>query len=237
MSKSKTDTARAHIRPWYEAARLIAGIDGDPNLKYLLTLVHGHTNHAKGYAWASQETLAEEMGVSLSTFERAWREAKSRGLVGVRRIREKTDKQYNHYWLDFARLKQSQAKREHPSPVKDAPTSEHPSKQPRAPFTGERSTRQNDPKAPFTSEGEGSDLGFDLGSNEVTSAPSAQTPAPQDNRDPKHPGQAATDATSELLHGQIRERIAKAKAKQWRPDPEEVRKAAIGLPKATIISD
>jgi biotin operon repressor len=73
----------------------------------LLFLIDRHTNDEKGFAWASQETLAWEMGVSRSTVQREFRRARRMGIVVSRTIRGgkgKTD-QHNEYYLDVERMK------------------------------------------------------------------------------------------------------------------------------------
>ncbi len=96
--------------PWYVLSDLIAGIETPVTVKYLLERILRYINTGKGVAWPSQKTLAEEMGVSLSTVERTVAEAKRLGVLGVGLVRTgkgKTD-QFNQYWLDLARLKQLQ---------------------------------------------------------------------------------------------------------------------------------
>jgi hypothetical protein len=113
-------------QPWYIAG-LIAGIDATPTLRYFLTLIQRHTNSRKGFAWASQETLAHEMGVHVSTVERAFQWAKRIGIVGVRRIRTGKGKedQYNEYWLNVERLKELQRPAKHPASTPGG-TDKHP---------------------------------------------------------------------------------------------------------------
>jgi len=105
---------------WWDALRLIAGLDATPTQKYLLTLVHRHTNRKTGRAWASQKTLAREMGVDDSTVERIFRWGKQTGIVCVERVRKGKNpaEQHNFYWLDTARMKLLQRKPEQPSSVR-----------------------------------------------------------------------------------------------------------------------
>jgi hypothetical protein len=95
---------------WWFVQGLIAGLDATPTQKYLLTLIHLHTNARKNYAWMSQESLAREMCTDLSTVKRAFRWGKQLGVIGVRRVRtgKGKDDQYNEYWLELERLKELQ---------------------------------------------------------------------------------------------------------------------------------
>jgi hypothetical protein len=113
---------------WFDVEHLIAGLDAPAALKYLLSLVHLHTNRRKGYAWAAQTYLAHEMSVSLPTVERLFRKAAAMGVVGVRRVRtgKLPQDQHNEYWLIPDRMKQLQRapvnpkdETEHPSSVRD----------------------------------------------------------------------------------------------------------------------
>lgn len=85
----------------------IARIPGSPPFKCLLFLIDRHTNDEKGFAWASQETLAWEMGVSRSTVQREFRRARRLGIVVSRTIRGGKGKadQHNEYFLDVERMK------------------------------------------------------------------------------------------------------------------------------------
>jgi hypothetical protein len=95
---------------WWWVERLIAGLDATPTQKYLLTLIHLHSNSRKGFAWASQETLAHELCTDPSTVKRVFRWGKQLGVIGVRRVRtgKGKDDQYNEYWLEPERLKELQ---------------------------------------------------------------------------------------------------------------------------------
>ena len=112
----------SHAYKWYEVGHLIAGLDAPPNVRHLLHVAQLHWNAKKRCAWASQETLAEEMGVSLATAKRAFRKAKNLGVLGVRRIR--TGKghadQFNEYWTVPERMAQLQRP---PRPPKKEPSS------------------------------------------------------------------------------------------------------------------
>jgi hypothetical protein len=116
---------------WWYVEGLIAGLDATPTQKYLLTLIHLHTNARKNYAWMSQESLAREMCTDLSTVERAFRWAKKIGVVGVRRIRtgKLPSDQCNTYWLEIEQLKQRQRPPKHPAPV-TGDIGEHPALMP-----------------------------------------------------------------------------------------------------------
>jgi hypothetical protein len=107
---------------WWYREHLIAGLDATPTRKYLLCLVHLHTHARKGFAWASQKTLAREMGTDDSTVERVFEWAKLIGIVSVRRIRTGKGKaeQYNEYWLNIERLKELQRPLEQPAPMQGA---------------------------------------------------------------------------------------------------------------------
>ncbi len=112
---------------WWDALRLIAGLDATATQKYLLTLVFRHTNKTKGYAWASQETLAWEMCTDTRTVQRAFQWATETGIVCVQRIRKakRPSEQHNHYSLDVERMKLLQRQREHPTPTSGDKAHEH----------------------------------------------------------------------------------------------------------------
>jgi hypothetical protein len=105
---------------WWDALRLIAGLDATPTQKYLLTLVHRHTNRKTRRAWASQKTVAWEMSVDDSTVERIFRWGKQKGIIRVERVRKGKNPadQHNFYWLDTERMKVLQRKPEQPSSVR-----------------------------------------------------------------------------------------------------------------------
>jgi hypothetical protein len=104
---------KAEKHSWWHLAKLIAGIQATPTEKYFLTLVAGHTNTRKGFAWASQETLAQEMCVDLRTVGRVFAWAKKLGVIGVRRVRtgKLPSEQHNEYQLAIERLEQLQPKK------------------------------------------------------------------------------------------------------------------------------
>ena len=106
-------------KQWWYVEDLIAGLDANRTQKYLLTRIHKHTHSRKGVAWASQATLAAELGVGVSTVERCFRWATTHGVVTVRRVRTgkgQTD-QYNEYCLDLDRIKALQGVRHPQSPT------------------------------------------------------------------------------------------------------------------------
>jgi hypothetical protein len=111
-------------QPWYRIADLIAGIDATPTQKNLLTRIQRHTHARKGFAWMSQEELAREMRVSVSTVERGFAWGKKLGVITVvpQRTGNNPADQFNHYWLNIERLKELQSPPEHPASMLD----EHP---------------------------------------------------------------------------------------------------------------
>jgi hypothetical protein len=121
---------------WWEIQDLIFGVAETAAQIKLLSLVYRYTHRKKGFAWASQETLAAEMRCDTSTVERAFSWAKNLGVIGVRRVRTGKGKadQFNEYWLELERLKELQppAKKpkekmgEHPASVLDAGNPKHP---------------------------------------------------------------------------------------------------------------
>jgi hypothetical protein len=118
---------------WWYVAQLIAGIDASPTQKYFLTLIQTHTNKRRRYAWASQRSLAAEMGTDVSTVNRSFRWGKQLGVVGVRRVRTGKGKmdQYNEYWIVTERLKELQRPRPTDAPPEtDQHTAPMPSAQP-----------------------------------------------------------------------------------------------------------
>jgi hypothetical protein len=95
---------------WWQVLELIAGIEATATQKYFLTLVHRHTNWRKGYAWAAQKTLGQEMCVSESSAKRTYRWAKKLGVINSRLVRTgKLPKdQHNEYSLNIERLRELQ---------------------------------------------------------------------------------------------------------------------------------
>jgi hypothetical protein len=112
---------------WWFIENLIAELAAPPRVKYLLTLVHRHTNARKGFAWASQKELAREMNVSVRTVERVWSAATALGVLKVRRVRtgKNPADQHNEYSLNLDRLKELQSARQHPTKMAAVQT-EHP---------------------------------------------------------------------------------------------------------------
>jgi hypothetical protein len=84
---------------WRHVQALIAGMEASPTQKCLLIVIHCHAQR-KGFACASMETLAREIGASLRTTRRTVQLARQRGVVTV----EGTDR----YWLNIERLKELQ---------------------------------------------------------------------------------------------------------------------------------
>jgi hypothetical protein len=174
MANTKRESDRAQTKNfWWEIADLIAALDAGPAelapmRKCLLFLIQRHTHSKQGYAWASQATLAKEMGVSLSTVERAFRWAKETGVVTVKRVRrgKRPADQHNEYTLNIGHMKELRRTTKHPAVVTvDKPESEpeHPasmtdtrSDHP-APMTGDthRTPRTEATRTPRTGDGEG----------------------------------------------------------------------------------
>jgi hypothetical protein len=105
--------------PWFYVERLIAGLNAPPTVKYLLSLIHLYTNARRGFAWASQETLARAMCVDLRTVERLFAWAKKRKLVIVRNVRTGPKDQHNEYYLNVEHLEdwQRETDTEDPTPM------------------------------------------------------------------------------------------------------------------------
>jgi hypothetical protein len=139
----------AGLSKWYDIEDLIAGLDAPVLVKYLLERIRRRTNPRKRFAWVSQKSLAWDMGVSRPTVERAFAQAKTMGVVGVRRVRtgkNPTD-QHNEFWIIPERMKQLQrpplppeTDTEHPSPVMgdtNVSNLEHPSNRARTSITSD----------------------------------------------------------------------------------------------------
>jgi hypothetical protein len=80
---------------WRYILGLVAGIDATATQKYFLVRVHHHGYRHKGFAWASHETLAREMRVSVAAVEQLFQRAKNIGVVGTGN---------RAYWLNIDRL-------------------------------------------------------------------------------------------------------------------------------------
>lgn len=117
-------SARKANDQWWYVQSLITRLDATPTEKYALTLVHRHTNRKTGWAWASQEKLAGEMGVDVRTVKRIFAKwGKQRRVIRVLRIRKakRPTEQNNHYCLDIEALKAWQ----HRTPMSPDKPSEH----------------------------------------------------------------------------------------------------------------
>ena len=95
---------------WYKISDWISNLadpDGNPASMYVravLRQVQRHTNYRTNTAWASQETLAEEINCSVSTIERAFKTARGWGLLKCSRRAH----QHNEYYIDGERLHELQ---------------------------------------------------------------------------------------------------------------------------------
>lgn len=156
---------------WWYVEQLVVGMDATPTRKYFLTLVHLHQNRKTGVAWASQETLAREMCVDLSTVERCFRWAKQIGVVYVRAVRtgKRPSDQHNEYFQKIERLKEFQRPpehpasmqgegREHPAAMPGDTTAQHPAPMPAITLHFEQEHPANGARTPGTHAGEGLDL-------------------------------------------------------------------------------
>ena len=187
----------AQVHEWWHALDLLAGIGATPTQHLLLVRIYRHIHKKKGYAWASQETLAREMNVDLSTVERGFRWAKRLGLVQVRRVitGKRPSDRHNEYWIDFRVVdmrKQLRESLEQPVPMPDDDDEQGapmPLTNP-APMTGKTEpinpssstplTRQMDvfnpakkASKPGTHAGGGLDLGFEVKQRERKAAAAA----------------------------------------------------------------
>jgi hypothetical protein len=90
--------------PWFYVERLIAGLNAPPTIKYLLSLIHLHTNARRRFAWASQELIAYEMCRDVKTVERLFAWVKKRKLVIVRNVRTGPKDQHNEFYLNIEHM-------------------------------------------------------------------------------------------------------------------------------------
>lgn len=166
---------------WWHVSGLIAGINATPVRKYFLTLAHRHTNRQKGHAWASQQTLAREMCISVSTVERLFRWGKDKGIVGVRRVKtgKGKDDQYNQYWLVIDRLQELQRQVDHPSPMRGA-GHEYPSDWVGATVKSSIEHPSNGDRAPLVGKGEVVEVKQSLNNSVATSVPACSVGLRQD---------------------------------------------------------
>ena len=104
MADDTAERKSSQASQWWYIEHLIAGLDAPAQIKLLLFLVHLHQNKKTGRAWASQETLAEEMNIDVRRVREHFGEAKRCGFVGVDRQRKGRQKQFNEYWLKVERL-------------------------------------------------------------------------------------------------------------------------------------
>lgn len=171
VPKTKTTTADhppepSPLPPWHEVEDLVAGLDVSAETKYLLERVRRYTNPRKHFAWVSQQTLAREMSVSLSTVGRAFAEAKRLGVIAVRRVRtgKLPSDQHNEFWLVPPRMRDLQrtAPGEQPSPV-TCDTNDGKSEHTPA-VTCDTSLNTGQKKYEHTSNGAGTHVTGDVGS-------------------------------------------------------------------------
>jgi hypothetical protein len=112
MGDSSGKRKSSQAQPWF-VEQLIAGLDASAQVKLLLFLVRLHTNRRTGRAWASQETLAEEMNLHISRVTEHCATAKRLGFIDVDRVRtgKHPKDQHNEYWLIIERLRDCQRPR------------------------------------------------------------------------------------------------------------------------------
>jgi hypothetical protein len=103
MTGAHTNAKVKRREIWRYVLGLVAGIEATATQKYFLVRVHHHGYRHKGFAWASPETLAGDMGVSVAAVERIFQWAKNVGVVGEGN---------RAYWLNIDRLEALQ--RVHP---------------------------------------------------------------------------------------------------------------------------
>jgi plasmid maintenance system antidote protein VapI len=105
MMESSVSQPRGKLK-WYEVFHLVEKLSAPSPVKHLLITIYAHTNHRKGFSWLSQEKIADAMGVTSRTVQRAFRDAQRLGVVSVRRIRtgKNPKDQYNEFWLNLDKI-------------------------------------------------------------------------------------------------------------------------------------
>jgi hypothetical protein len=92
---------------WYEKEDLIHGCGLSHQVKHLLLVIKRSINDKKGTCWLSQPQLAEKMGVSVDTVQRAFYAAVDAGVISNERVRTGKGKykQTNEYYIVWDKLR------------------------------------------------------------------------------------------------------------------------------------